>query len=108
MRNNPFVDEEVVASLKKHAPKFVIVTDGLIGCPDEEGIDYADGKFWPQCQYWAGAIASREGASGETRTRTRVYTEEMRTSHTSKVARTDGLAIGSPSPNPNSQPMAVI
>jgi hypothetical protein len=44
VRNNPAVGEKVVAFLKENAAKSVIVTDGLIGCPHEEGIDYPEGK----------------------------------------------------------------
>ena len=54
VRNNLAVGENVVAFLKENAAKSVIVTDGLIGCPHEEGIDYPEGKSCPQCPYWAG------------------------------------------------------
>jgi len=40
VRTNPAVGEKVLAFLKEHAAKSVIVTDGIIGCPHEEGIDY--------------------------------------------------------------------
>jgi len=54
VRCNPAVGEKVLAFLKEHAVKSVIATDGLIGCPHEEGIDYPAGKSCPQCPYWAG------------------------------------------------------
>jgi hypothetical protein len=54
VRDNPDVGEKVLAFLKEHAAKSVIVTDGLIGCPHEEGIDYREGKSCPLCPYWAG------------------------------------------------------
>ena len=44
VRTNPAVGEKVFAFLKEHAAKSVIVTDGIIGCPHEEGIDYPEGK----------------------------------------------------------------
>jgi len=53
VRSNSVVGEKVLDFLKEHAAKSVIVTDGLIGCPHEEGIDYAEGKSCPQCPYWA-------------------------------------------------------
>ena len=28
------------------------MTDRIIGCPHEEGIDYADGTVCPMCPYW--------------------------------------------------------
>jgi hypothetical protein len=54
VRTNPDVGEKVLALIKEHAAKSVVVTDGIIGCPHEEGIDYPDGKSCPQCAYWAG------------------------------------------------------
>jgi|ERR1700730_9762490 hypothetical protein len=54
VRTDLAVGEQVLAFLKEHAAKSVIVTDGLIGCPHEEGIDYPDGKSCPLCPYWAG------------------------------------------------------
>jgi hypothetical protein len=54
VRNNPAVGEKVLAFLKQHDAKSVIVTDGIIGCPHEEGIDYPEGKSCPRCPYWAG------------------------------------------------------
>jgi hypothetical protein len=40
VRANETVGEKVLAFLKEHAAKSVIVTDGIIGCPHEEGIDF--------------------------------------------------------------------
>lgn len=54
VRTNASVGERVLAFLKDHAAKSVIATDGIIGCPHEEGIDYPEGKSCPQCPYWAG------------------------------------------------------
>ncbi len=54
VRNDSAIGDEVLAFLKKHGPKSVIVTDGLIGCPHEEGIDYSEGQSCPHCPYWAG------------------------------------------------------
>jgi hypothetical protein len=54
VRSDLEVGLKVLAFLKEHAAKSVIVTDGLIGCPHEEGIDYPEGKSCPQCPYWAG------------------------------------------------------
>jgi hypothetical protein len=32
--------------------KSVLMTDGIIGCPHEEGIDYPEGEASPECPYW--------------------------------------------------------
>jgi hypothetical protein len=54
VRTDPAVGEQVLAFLREHAAKSVVVTDGIIGCPHEEGIDYPDGKSCPKCPFWAG------------------------------------------------------
>jgi hypothetical protein len=65
IRTDPAVGEKVLAFLKEHAAKSVIVTNGLIGCTHEEGIDYPEGKSCPQCPYWLAAIASLANASSD-------------------------------------------
>jgi len=54
VRNDPAIGEQVLAFLKAHAPRSTVVADRIIGCPHEEGTDYADGTACPQCPYWAG------------------------------------------------------
>ena len=31
----------------------VVMTDGVVGCPHDEGIDYPAGQLCPYCPYWA-------------------------------------------------------
>jgi hypothetical protein len=54
VRVDPEVGAKVIAFLKENDVRSVVVTDGIIGCPHEEGIDYPVGKPCPQCPYWAG------------------------------------------------------
>lgn len=54
IRSDTKVLEEVIAFLKEHRVLSVAVTDGLLGCPHEEGIDYPEGEWCPQCSYWRG------------------------------------------------------
>jgi hypothetical protein len=54
VRENSEVGEKVVALLEKHGVKSVVMTDRIMGCPHEEGIDYPEGKSCPKCPYWAG------------------------------------------------------
>jgi hypothetical protein len=54
VRNDLAIADKIVAFLKGQGAKSVIATDGLIGCPHEEGIDYPEGKSCAQCPYWAG------------------------------------------------------
>jgi len=53
VRNDLVVGGEILAFLGQHAVKSVVVTDGIIGCPHEEGIDYPEGQACPQCPFWA-------------------------------------------------------
>jgi len=36
-----------------HHVKTVVMSPGIIGCPHEEGVDYAVGEKCPACPYWA-------------------------------------------------------
>ncbi len=54
VRHDIAIGEKIITFLKENGAKSVIATDGLIGCPHEEGIDYPEGKSCPRCPYWAG------------------------------------------------------
>ncbi|WP_228040811.1 hypothetical protein [Nodosilinea sp. LEGE 07088] len=53
IRIDEAVNREVLAFIKRKRAKQVIMTDGIMGCPHEEGIDYPEGEVCPQCPYWA-------------------------------------------------------
>lgn len=53
VRNDGGVAEEVLAFIEAAGAKTVAMTDGIIGCPHEEGIDY-EGSTCPVCVFWAG------------------------------------------------------
>jgi hypothetical protein len=53
LRNDLAVAEEIKDFLLLHEVKSVTMTDGILGCPHEEGIDYP-GKVCPECPFWAG------------------------------------------------------
>ena len=53
---------EIRAFLKNHGVLSVSMVDRIIGCPHEEGIDYPDGSFCPECPFWRG----RDRFTGET------------------------------------------
>lgn len=40
--------------IEQRGAQTVVVTDRIIGCPHEEGVDYATGAACPQCPFWAG------------------------------------------------------
>jgi hypothetical protein len=54
IRHNLAVSVAIADFLKSHGVRSVVVTDGIIGCPHEEGIDYPDGGVCPHCPFWAG------------------------------------------------------
>lgn len=54
VRQDLDIGEQVLAFLKPHSPRSTVMTDGIIGCPHEEGVDYPEGRSCPQCPYWAG------------------------------------------------------
>ena len=47
------VTGEVLAFITEAGAKSVAMTDRIIGCPHEEGIDY-EGSTCPFCPFWAG------------------------------------------------------
>jgi len=47
------VAAEVLAFIEAEGALSVTMTDRIIGCPHEEGVDY-DGPTCPACPFWAG------------------------------------------------------
>ena len=54
VRRDPAVGKRIQAFLRQHQARTVVVTDSVIGCPHEEGIDYPEGHSCPHSPYWAG------------------------------------------------------
>ena len=52
VRNDRIFAEEVGAFFDMHGVRSIVMPDRIIGCPHEEGIDYA-GPICPQCPFWA-------------------------------------------------------
>ena len=46
--------EDILARLREHEVKSLIMVEELLGCPHEEGIDYPEGQPCPKCRYWEG------------------------------------------------------
>jgi hypothetical protein len=61
-RKDPAISSEILRHIQDHGVMSVIATDGIIGCPHEEGIDYPEGEVCPQCPFWA----DRDRWAGET------------------------------------------
>ena len=54
VRSDQNIGDQVLQLLREHEVQSCAVTDGIIGCPHEEGIDYPEGKSCPHCPFWAG------------------------------------------------------
>lgn len=54
VRNDALIMEELLAFIAEHNTKSVIMADGIIGCPHQEGIDYPDGEVCQECTFWKG------------------------------------------------------
>ena len=54
VRFDESVGERVLSVIETHGVQSVVMTDSIIGCPHEEGIDYPEGTSCPQCPFWAG------------------------------------------------------
>jgi hypothetical protein len=53
IRSDPDIAREMLEFIQQHQVKSVAITDGIIGCPHQEGIDY-DGEWCPVCEFWHG------------------------------------------------------
>ena len=55
VRNNEAITVEMLWHIEQHGVKSVAITDGLLGCPHQEGIDY-EGEYCPDpaCAFWRG------------------------------------------------------
>lgn len=53
-RTDTAILDQVVSFFRQHGVRSVSMTDRIIGCPHEEGIDYPEGETCPRCPFWAG------------------------------------------------------
>lgn len=60
VRNDPAISEAILGFVDDFDVRTVAMTDRIIGCPHEEGIDYT-GPVCPMCPFWA----HRDRWSGE-------------------------------------------
>ncbi|MGQ9873599.1 MAG: hypothetical protein ACUVQO_22915 [Leptodesmis sp.] len=52
IRRQNSVFREILRFIETQGAKSVVMTDGIFGCPHEEGIDYPEGESCPQCPFW--------------------------------------------------------
>lgn len=48
------INQEIAEFIDKSQVKSVVLMEGIIGCPHEEGKDYPKGESCPQCPFWEG------------------------------------------------------
>ncbi len=53
VRTDSGIAGEILEFMEKHGVLTVVMTDGIIGCPHQEGIDY-EGEWCPVCDFWHG------------------------------------------------------
>lgn len=44
--------EDVLARIREHGVRSLIMVETIFGCPHEEGKDYPEGEKCPQCPFW--------------------------------------------------------
>lgn len=54
LRKDDKIFAEIAAFLWEQDVHSVVMVDGILGCPHEEGTDYPEGGVCPRCPYWAG------------------------------------------------------
>ena len=53
IRADSGIAREILEFIEQHQVRSVAMTDGIIGCPHQEGIDY-EGEWCPVCEFWHG------------------------------------------------------
>ncbi len=56
--HNAKVQKEIQDFFTQHGVKAVVMTDGNMGCPHEEGLDFPEGEDCPFCPFWKGKQGS--------------------------------------------------
>jgi hypothetical protein len=51
VRADPGIAREILEFIEEHHALSVVMTDGIIGCPHQQGIDY-EGEWCPVCEFW--------------------------------------------------------
>lgn len=63
VRRDHQINEQIMQFIRAHEIHSVAMSDGIIGCPHEEGIDYPEGQACPHCPYWADREGGESGAA---------------------------------------------
>jgi len=52
VRFGSVVIQRVLDFIEQQNAQSVVISEGIIGCPHEEGIDYLEGEVCPECPFW--------------------------------------------------------
>ncbi len=52
VRSDLEIGEAILEFIERYEVKTIAMTNGIIGCPHEEGVDY-EGATCPMCPFWA-------------------------------------------------------
>lgn len=53
VRSDPAIAVEILEFIEEGSALSVVMSDGIMGCPHEQGIDY-EGEWCPVCEFWRG------------------------------------------------------
>jgi hypothetical protein len=53
VRTDSGIASEILEYIEKHGARTVVMSDGIMGCSHQQGIDY-EGEWCPVCQFWHG------------------------------------------------------
>jgi hypothetical protein len=53
VRHDESIAQEMLAFIEEHGAPTVAMSERIIGCPHEEGVDY-EGEWCPMCDFWRG------------------------------------------------------
>ncbi|MGO9174078.1 MAG: hypothetical protein ACLP7P_19230 [Rhodomicrobium sp.] len=53
VRSDPAIALEILEFIEEAGALSVVMSDGIMGCPHQEGIDY-EGEWCPVCEFWRG------------------------------------------------------
>jgi hypothetical protein len=54
IRRDAAIFEAMFGLTQSRGVRSVSMPEEILGCPHEEGVDYAEGESCPQCPFWAG------------------------------------------------------
>lgn len=61
VRYDLMIAQQIREFMEEQGVKSVMITDRIVGCPHEEGVDYPAGERCPLCPFWA----DRDSWTGE-------------------------------------------